>query len=185
MLCSYQPMSSPPSLMQCHLRQLRFGVEVSLCILSSEAPRTPVDHYLCDLTHSKSMVVSNCELAVCLGPSSLRSHPFMIGEGSRSCEACRRICCHMCVSSDAGLCITCLGVGGGVKFEDSLVTIQSEGELLHALSEKVEVPALLSIGDLPELYINVVENYSRDSLASSLLEQVTFPLYPSIALTQD
>jgi hypothetical protein len=91
----------------------------------------------------------------------------------------------MCVSSDAGLCITCLGVGGGVKFEDSLVTIQSEGELLHALSEKVEVPALLSIGDLPELYINVVENYSMDSLASSLLEQVTFPIYPSIALTQD
>ena len=154
-------------------------------VYSVEAPSTPVDHYLCDFTHSRSLVVSNSELAVCLGPTSLHSHTFMIGEGSRSCEACRRIYCHLCVSSDAGLCITCLGVGGGVNFEDASVAVLSEGELRHALSEKMEVPALLPIGDLQELYINVVENNSMDSLGSFLLEQVTFPIYSPIALSQD
>ena len=143
-------------------------------VYSVEAPSTPVDHYLCDFTHSRSLVVSNCELAVCLGPTSLRSR-----------EACRRIYCHVCVSSDAGLCITCLGVGGDVNFEDASVAVLSEGELRHALSEKMEVPALLPIVDLQVLYINVVENNSMDSLVSFLLEQVTFPIYPPLALSQE
>jgi hypothetical protein len=49
----------------------------------------------------------------------------------------------------------------------------------------MEVPALLPIGDLQELNINVVDNNSMDSLGSFLLEQVTFPIYPPIALSQD
>jgi hypothetical protein len=85
-------------------------------VYSVEAPSTAVDHYLCGFTHSRSLVVSNCELAVCLGPTSLRSR-----------EACRRIYCHVCVSSDAGLCITCLGVGGDVNFEDASVAVYRKG----------------------------------------------------------
>ncbi|KAI2509493.1 hypothetical protein MHU86_4870 [Fragilaria crotonensis] len=154
-----------------------------LLVYSVAAPIAPLDHYLCDFTHNKSMVVSNCELAVCLGPTSLHSHTFMIGEGrSQLCEGCRS---HMCISSVAGLCITCLGVGGGVNFEDASVARLSEGELRNALSKKMEVPALLPIGDLLELYVNVAENNSMDSLGLFLLEHVTFPIYPPIALNQD
>ena len=156
-------------------------------VYSVEAPSTPVDRYLCDFIHGndESIVCSNCKLAVFLGPTSLHAHTFMIGEGTRSCVACQRIYCRMCVSSDAGLCIPCLGVGGGVNIEDSSVANLSEADLRHALSEKIEVPASLPIGDLQELYINVVENNSMDSLGSFLLKKVPFPIYyPSIALNR-
>jgi hypothetical protein len=53
------------------------------------------------------------------------------------------------------------------------------------LTAKMEVPASLPMGDLHELYINIVENYTMDSLGSALLEHVRCPIYPPIALSQD
>jgi hypothetical protein len=84
----------------------------------------------------------------------------------------------MCVSDEA-LCIPCLF--GGTNSEDPIANL-SEAELREALSDKIEVPASLTMGELQELYISIVEGNSMDSLGSHLLEQVVYPMYQPSAL---